>query len=59
VNRKSTLNRFPLPSSLKQFKNVLQEEWYKILLETAQNLYESIPRRMAAILKAEGGPAPY
>jgi hypothetical protein len=51
--------RFPLPASLKQLEDVLQEEWYKIPLETVQNLYESIPRRIAAVLKAEGGPAPY
>jgi hypothetical protein len=27
-------NRFPSPASLKQLENVLQEEWYKILLGT-------------------------
>jgi hypothetical protein len=36
----------------------LQEEWYKILLETAQNLYESITR-VVAELKIKGGPTPY
>jgi hypothetical protein len=51
-------NRFPPPTSLKQL-DVLQEEWYKILLETAQNLYESIPRRIAGVLRAKGGPTPY
>jgi hypothetical protein len=50
---------FSPPTSLKQLDDVLLEEWYKILLETVQNLYESIPRRTAAILKVEGGPAPY
>jgi hypothetical protein len=44
--------------SLKQHEDVLQEEWYKIPLETVQNLYESIPR-IAAMLKAGGGPTPY
>jgi hypothetical protein len=38
-------NRFPPPTSLRQLEDVLQEEWYKILLETVQNLYMSIPRR--------------
>jgi hypothetical protein len=52
-------NRFPPPTSLKQLKDFLQEEWYKILLETVQNLYESIPRRVVAILKAKRGPTPY
>jgi hypothetical protein len=51
--------RFPPPTSLKQFEDVLQEEWDKILLETVQNLYMSIPKRTVAVLKAEGDPAPY
>jgi hypothetical protein len=52
-------NRFPTPTSVKQLEDVLQEEWYKILLETVENLYESIPRRIAIVLKAKGGPTPY
>jgi hypothetical protein len=51
-------NRFPPPTSLKQLEDVLPEEWRKIPLETVQNLYESIPR-IAAVLKAKHGPAPY
>jgi len=47
-------NRFP-PSSLKQ----LEEEWYSIPLETIQNLHESIPRRIQAVLQTNGGPTPY
>jgi hypothetical protein len=50
---------FPPATSLKQLENVLQEKWYKIPLETVQNLYESIPRRSAPVLKAKYGPAPY
>jgi hypothetical protein len=45
--------------SLKQLEEVLQEEWYKIPLETVQNLDESNPRRIVAVLKAKGGPTPY
>jgi hypothetical protein len=45
-------NRFPPPSFLKQLEDVLQQEWYKIPLKTVQNLFESIPRRIAAVLKA-------
>jgi hypothetical protein len=52
-------NRFPPRISPKQVEDVLQEEWYKILLESVQTLHESIPRRTAAVLKAEGGPTPY
>jgi hypothetical protein len=51
--------RFPPPTSLKQLEDVLQEEWYKIALETVQNLYESIPRRTAVVLNARDGPTPY
>jgi hypothetical protein len=45
-------NRFPPPTSLKQLEDVLKEEWYKIPLETVQNLYESIQRSIVAVLKA-------
>jgi hypothetical protein len=45
--------RFPPPTSLKQLEDVLQEECYKIPLDTVQNLYESIPRRTAAVLKED------
>jgi hypothetical protein len=40
-------NSFPSPTSLKQREDVLQEEWYKIHLETVQDLYETIPRTEA------------
>jgi hypothetical protein len=50
--------RFPLPTSLKQLEDVFQEEWYRISLETLQNLYEPLSRT-AAVLKANGGPTPY
>jgi hypothetical protein len=52
-------SRFPPPTSLEQLEDVLQEELYKIPLETVQNLYESIPRRTAAVLKAKGCSTPY
>ena len=42
------------PLSLKQL-----EEWYSIPLETVQILRESIPRRIQAVLQANGGPTPY
>jgi hypothetical protein len=52
-------SRFPSPTSLKQLEDVLREECYKIPLQTLQNLYKSIPRRTAVVLKAKGGPTPY
>jgi hypothetical protein len=51
--------RFPSSTSLKQLENVFQEKWYKISLETVQNLDESISRRTVAVLKAKGGPTLY
>jgi hypothetical protein len=45
-------DRIPPPTSLKQLEDVLQEEWYKVPLETVKNVYKSIPRRIEAVLKA-------
>jgi hypothetical protein len=51
-------NRFTHPTSLKQLGETLQEEWYKIPLETVQNLYKSISMT-ATVLKAKGHPTLY
>jgi hypothetical protein len=51
-------DRFPPPICLKQLEDVLQEEWYEILLDTVHNLCESNPRKIWAVLKAKGGPEP-
>jgi hypothetical protein len=50
---------FPPPSSLKQLEDVLHEAWFSTPLETIENAYESIPRRIQAILWANCGPTPY
>jgi hypothetical protein len=55
----SLRNRFPNPTSLKQLEVVLQEELYKSRLETVQYFYESIPRRIATVLKAICVARPY
>jgi hypothetical protein len=52
-------NRFPHPTYLKQFEDVLQDKCYKNLLKTVQNLYKAISRRTAVVLKVKGGPTPY
>jgi hypothetical protein len=59
VSETGVRNRFPPPTSLKQLADVLQEERYKIPLGRVQNLYESVPVRIVAVLKAKGGPTPY
>jgi hypothetical protein len=52
-------SRYPPPTSLKELEAVLTEEWTKIPLETIQKLYESIPRRIQAVITGKGGPTPY
>lgn len=44
---------------LTQNPEILVEEWDKTSLETIQNLYESNPPRIEAVLKSDGGPTPY
>lgn len=52
-------NVFPPPSSLKELEKLLIEEWHNIPIETVEKLYDSIPRRIQAVLNAKGGPTPY
>ena len=59
VLERQVRNRYPPPSCLKELEQVLMEEWLKIPLDNARKLYDSIPRRTEAVLKAEGGPTPY
>jgi len=47
------------PTSLKQLEDVPHEEWYSIALETIQNLHESIPRRLQAVLQTRSGQTLY
>jgi hypothetical protein len=51
-------SRLASPLSLNQ-QDVLYAELYKIPLETIQNLSASIPRRLQAVLQANGGPTSY
>ena len=52
-------SNFPSLSSLRQLEDVLHVERYSIPLETIQNLYKSIPRRIQMVLQANVGPTPY
>jgi hypothetical protein len=45
--------------STEQFVDVLQEEEEETPLETVQNMYQFIPRRTTAAMKAKCHPAPY
>jgi len=59
VLKKRMKSKFPPSTSLKQVADILIKEWGNIPLETIQKLYDSIPRRIEAVLKASGGPTPY
>jgi hypothetical protein len=39
------------PSSLKQLQDIPQEEWYNIPLQSIQNLHNSIPKKIQAVLQ--------
>ena len=51
-------NSYLSPSCLKEPEQVLMEEWLKISVDEARKLYDSIPRRIEAVLKAGGGQTP-
>jgi hypothetical protein len=51
-------NRFLPPAYLMHLEIVLHDEWYNILLQTVQNLYEFMPRTVAP-LKEKCGPTSY
>jgi len=40
-------------------EDVLHEVWYNIPLRAIEDLYESIPRSIQALLQANGGPTMY
>ena len=47
------------PTSIHDLWNVVLEEWELISLDRIQGLYESMPRRVEAVLKAKGGHTKY
>lgn len=47
--------RFPLPHNLEELWGALQEEWAKLDINYIRRLYESMPRRVATLIKAKGG----
>ncbi|KAF2343260.1 hypothetical protein FHG87_025984 [Trinorchestia longiramus] len=52
-------SRFPQPPPPKELKGVLTEKLSKIPLKTIHNFYESIPRRIKAVIALKGGLTPY
>ena len=47
------------PRGILELWERVEEEWNKIDAEVCQNLIESMPRRVAAVLKAKGGHTKY
>ena len=47
------------PKNLKELEERLKEEWSKIPAVEVQNLIASMPKRVAAVITAKGGPTKY
>jgi len=47
------------PKGVLELWERIEEEWNKIDVLVYQNLIESMPRRMAAVIKAKGGYTKY
>ena len=47
------------PHGVHELWNRLVEEWNEIPLEVCQNLIESMPRRIQAVIRAKGGHTKY
>ena len=47
------------PRNAEECFEVLQREWHNIPQDFITNLYESIPRRISAVIKAKGGHSRY
>ncbi|KZP24104.1 hypothetical protein FIBSPDRAFT_736333 [Athelia psychrophila] len=51
--------RFPLPKNVEELWEVLQEEWASLDIGYITSLYESMPRRVAAVIETKGGHTRY
>lgn len=48
------------PSTVEELKEKIEKIWYdEISIEFIENLYQSMPRRIAAVIKAKGGASKY
>ena len=60
VHLKRTLQGYPTPpKGVHELWERVEEEWNGISAETCQNLIESMPRRIKAVIKAKGGHTNY
>jgi hypothetical protein len=49
----------PLPRNKEELWQILQKEWHNIDVSVYQNLVDSMPRRIAAVIKSKGYPTKY
>jgi hypothetical protein len=49
----------PLPKNKGDLWRILQEEWLNINADKCQNLVDSMPRRVAAVINSKGNPIKY
>ena len=60
VHLKNRMKKYPNPpKGVHELWERVAEEWNKITPETCQNLIESMPRRIEAVIKAKGGHTKY
>ena len=60
VHLKRQLDQYPTaPKGVWEIWERVVEEWNKIPSEVCQNLIESMPRRLEAVIKAKGGHTKY
>ncbi|TFK17687.1 hypothetical protein FA15DRAFT_604599 [Coprinopsis marcescibilis] len=52
-------SRNPLPTNKEQLWEALQEEWYRFPKAALDKLYESMPRRVEALLASRGHATKY
>jgi hypothetical protein len=56
VNVKRALLRYSTPpKEIYKLWDRIEVEWNEIIVETYQNLIESMPRRVQAVIEANGG----
>ena len=56
---KAVHNRKPHPKNIEELSIYLNEEWEKLDRNFLQNLVNSIPRRIAAVINSKGNPTKY
>ena len=49
----------PLPKNKEELWQILQEEWRKTSSSVVENLVDSMPRRVAAVIEGKGNPTKY